>query len=220
MADSEMDGGASRDELLQRVELMEEMIAEGRGSTTRNAWILVLWGVVDLVGAVWQHGLPHSNFAGRWAWPICLGAGVVLTFAGKALQGRDQARDRGYRKGIVSSRVMTVWAMMGLALGIYITGAMFGGWTWQVSYLSGMLMMVGMAHAISAAILRWRAQGVVAAIWWAGGIAILTDPPMRVVEAIMFLELSVGMIAFGVYAMVVEGRSVRRATEAGASNHA
>jgi len=30
----------------------------------------------------------------------------------------------------------------------------------------------------------------------------------------------VGMIAFGVYAMVVEGRSVRRATEAGASNHA
>jgi hypothetical protein len=210
MTDFETDGeGANRDDLLQRIELMETMIAEGRGFTTRNAWIFVLWGLVNLTGWSWQHFFRHSDFAGAWAWPICLIAGVVLTVAGKALQKRDQ----GYAKNSVCSRVMAVWGMMGLALGIYVASAMITHFTWQFSYVAALLMMIGMAHAISAVILRWRVQGLVAAIWWAGGAAIFFLNSWRATSDIMLAEMCLGMIAFGLYAMMLErngGRSANR----------
>ena len=44
MANFEMDGGTTRDELVQRVALMEAMIAEGRRSTARYGWVFVIVG--------------------------------------------------------------------------------------------------------------------------------------------------------------------------------
>lgn len=195
------DSGTSRDDLVKRLELMETMIAEGRGFTTRNAWIFVLWGVVDLVGWSWEN-FVDTRFAGQWAWPICLIAGVVLTFAGKALQKTPP----GVPNSIACGRVLTVWAMMGLAMAIYVASAMINHFTWQYSYVAALLMMVGMAHAISAVILRWRVQGVVAAIWWAGGAAIFFFNSHRATSYIMLIEMGLGMIAFGLYAMVIEAR--------------
>ena len=191
----------SRDDLLQRLELMEAMIAEGRGFTTHNAWIFVLWGLVDLAGWSWQH-FVHTQFAGAWAWPICLIAGVVLTIAGKALQKTPP----GVPNSIACGRVLAVWAMMGLAMAIYVASAMITHFTWLYSYVAALLMMVGMAHAISAVILRWRVQGVVAAIWWAGGAAIFFLNSRRATSDIMLIEMCLGMIAFGLYAMLLERR--------------
>jgi hypothetical protein len=191
----------SRDDLLQRLELMEAMIAEGRGFTTHNAWIFVLWGLVDLVAWSWQN-LVHTQFAGAWAWPICLIAGAVLTFAGKALQ----TKPKGVPNSVACGRVMSVWAMMGLSMAIYVASAMITHFTWQYSYIAALLMMVGMAHAISAVILRWRVQGVVAAIWWAGGAAIFFLNSRRATSDIMLIEMCLGMIAFGLYAMLLERR--------------
>jgi hypothetical protein len=71
-----------------------------------------------------------------------------------------------------------------------------------------------MAHAISAAILRWRVQGVVAAIWWAGAIAIFFARSRMDVQLVMFLEMGLGMTLFGLYAMVLnrsnDGGRVRK----------
>jgi hypothetical protein len=198
----------SRDDLVQRLELMEAMIAEGRGFTTHNAWIFVLWGLVDLTAWSWQRLFPHSNFAGAWAWPICLIAGVVLTFAGKALQKKPE----GVPNSVACGRVMAVWAMMGLTMAIYVASAMITHFSWQYSYVAALLMMIGMAHAISAAILRWRVQGVVAAIWWAGGAAIFFLNSRRATSDIMLLEMCFGMIAFGLYAMTIEHRKGRHWT--------
>jgi hypothetical protein len=204
------DSGTSRDDLVKRLELMEAMIAEGRGFTTHNAWIFVLWGLVDLAGWSWEN-FVHTRFAGQWAWPICLIAGVVLTFAGKALQKAPP----GVPNSIACGRVLTVWAMMGLAMAIYVASAMINHFTWQYSYVAALLMMIGMAHAISAVILRWRVQGVVAAIWWAGGAAIFFLNSHRATSFIMLIEMCLGMIAFGVYAMMIEARKGgRRLTRA------
>jgi hypothetical protein len=201
------ESGTSRDDLLKRLELMEAMIAEGRGFTTHNAWIFVLWGVVDLTAWCWQT-LVHTQFAGAWAWPICLIAGAVLTFAGKALQ----AKPKGVPNSVACGRVMTVWAMMGLAMAIYVASAMITHFTWQYSYIAALLMMIGMAHAISAVILRWRVQGVVAAIWWAGGAAVFFLNSHRATNNIMLAEMCLGMIAFGLYAMTIEHRKGRHWT--------
>jgi hypothetical protein len=201
MSNLDPKSGTSRDDLVKRIELMEAMIAEGRGFTTSNAWIFVLWGLVDLVGWSWQN-FAHSNFADRWAWPICLIAGVVLTFAGKALQKKPE----GVPNSVACGRVMAVWAMMGLTMAIYVASAMITHFAWQYSYVAALLMMIGMAHAISAAILRWRVQGVVAAIWWAGGAAIFFLNSRRATSDIMLIEMCLGMIAFGLYAMMLEHR--------------
>jgi hypothetical protein len=202
MTNLDPESGTSRDDLVKRIELMEAMIAEGRGFTTRNAWIFVLWGLVNLAGWSWQNFI-HTPFAQAWAWPICLIAGAVLTFAGKALQAKPQ----GVPNSIACGRVMAVWAMMGLAMAIYVASAMITHFTWQYSYIAALLMMIGMAHAISAVILRWRVQGVVAAIWWAGGAAVFFLNSWRATGDIMLAEMCFGMIAFGLYAMMLEHRN-------------
>jgi hypothetical protein len=174
------------------------MIAEGRQYTGRNSWIFVLWGVVDLLALSWQHYSPR--FGGPWAWPICLTAGVLLTVAGKVIQRSNP----GYSKNAKCSRVMSVWGMMGLAMGIYVASAMLTHFDWQFSYMAAILMMMGMAHAISAMLLRWPMQGVVAAVYWAGGVAILAFNSGRATNVIWLIEMGVVMIVFGLYATRVE----------------
>ena len=201
MAEFEQEGGVTRDDLVQRVALLEAMIAEGRRYTGRNAWIFVLWGLVDLTAWVWQNYVPR--FGGMWAWPICLTTGVVLTLAGKMLQKSD----RVYSRSGDCSRVMGVWGMMGLAMGIYVTSAILTHFSWQYSYIAGLLMMLGMAHAISAMLLRWQMQGLVAAVYWGGGAAIFVGNSWRATRAIMLFEMGIVMVLFGLYAMAREPKS-------------
>ena len=199
MTNPEPENGKSRDELLQRIELMECMIAEGRQTTMRNGWIFVLWGLVDLAGMGWQR-LPHAT---QWVWPICLAAGCTIQFAIYALRKRVPRAARGLQCRSVGA----VWAMMGLTMAIYCMTALFTHFAWQYAYLSALLMIIGMAHAISAILLRWPVQGVVAGIWWAGAVAIFVCNSYRAVNWIFLIEMCFGMIAFGLYVMFLEGRS-------------
>ena len=192
------DGGADRDELVQRLELMEAMIAEGRRATCHHGWIFVLWGVVDLVGMGWQQMQPHS----RWVWFVCLGVGLVLNGLGV---WRQKRRD-GQGKGGTEKSVEAVWRMMGVTMVLYVVTVLLTHFGWQYSYISALLMILGMAHAISAAILRWRVQALVAAVWWAGGVAVLILNSRRATTWIFYVEMCLGMIAFGIYAMVQERR--------------
>jgi cell division protein FtsW (lipid II flippase) len=139
---------------------------------------------------------------------VCLIVGALLTVIGLLVQRQRQQMEQGSgtSKHTHFRSVETVWAVMGVALAIYVSSAMVSHFSWQMSYIAGILMMVGMAHAISAVILRWRVQGAVAVIWWAGGVAMFFDPPLRVIHLIMFVEMSVCMVLFGLYAMLLERR--------------
>jgi hypothetical protein len=92
-------------------------------------------------------------------------------------------------------------------MGIYTASAMLTHFDWQFSYISGLLMLFGMAHAISAMFLRWRMQGLVAAVYWAGGVAIFVCNSGRATNAIMLFEMCIVMMLFGLYAMWREPRS-------------
>jgi hypothetical protein len=198
MSHSERDDETTREDLLQRLALMETMIAEGRRYTGRNSWIFVLWGLVDIVAMSWQHYLPHSG--GRWAWPICLPTGAILSLAGKLIQ----LRSPGYSKNEACGRVMSVWSMTGSGMGIYIATAMITHFDWQYSYMAAILMMIGMAHGISAMLLRWPMQGLAAAVYWAGGVAIFAFNSGKATNIIWWIEMGLVMIVFGLYAMRVE----------------
>ena len=206
MADSEREDGTTRDDLVQRVALMEEMIAEGRQSTARFGWCFVLWGVIDICAMGWQFLQPRSY----WAWPVSIAIGAILQFVGIALQRRKSGAACG--KNARGRSIQAVWGMMGATATLYFAAAMAQHKTWQISFFAAMMMFVGMAHGTSAMILRWRAQGLVAVCWWVGGVAMFFMPwpyPLGIFVAEMFF----GMIVFGVYAMWLERRRAAAALE-------
>ena len=61
-------------ELTERLELIESMIAEGRRSTTRWAWTIVLWGVAFYVAIAWSSGFLGGPIWGQhiMAWPVTM----------------------------------------------------------------------------------------------------------------------------------------------------
>jgi len=195
MTSPEPDNGTSRDELLQRIALVEKMIAEGRRSTTRCGWIFVLWGVVDIAGIGWQWVRPSY-----WIWPTVLATGLALMFLIRAAQKRDPVRCANMEGRAVNA----IWSMMGLATALYVAAGIFRHLTWQCSYIAAIFMLVGLAHAISAMVLRWRVQGVVAALWWAGGIAMFFAHSAKAIFVIFPMEMFFGMVLFGLYAMWLE----------------
>jgi len=170
MANFEREDGMTRDDLVQRVALMEAMIAEGRQCTARFGWCFVLWGVIDICAMGWQYLQPTSY----WAWPVSIAIGVILQFTGiavlrrksgiacgknaRAAAFRRYGDDGSYRE---HSTLLPRWRKTRRG---------------RSRFFAAMMMFVGMAHGTSALILRWRAQGLVAGCWWVGGIAMFFVP--------------------------------------------
>ncbi|HEV2619704.1 MAG TPA: hypothetical protein VGU23_07165, partial [Acidobacteriaceae bacterium] len=126
----------------------------------------------------------------------------VVTLAGRRRQSAQGVQ------GPRSHTIGAVWTMSGTALSLF---GFSGGISHQAQhdfalYLAAMLFFVGLAHAISAAILRWGVQGAVAAIWWGGGIAILFVRSPVVMLEIFLTATFFGQIVFGLYVMLLERR--------------
>jgi hypothetical protein len=200
MADFETNEGASREELVQRLAVIEAMVAEGRRSTARWGWIFVLWGLVDISGMVWQIVAPGK----AWSWAVCISAGIVLQFVGIGWMGR---RGQLRSSSVKGRSVSAVWSMMGVALTLYTFTGAFRGAAGQVSFLAAIFMIVGLAHASSALILRWGVQGVVAASWWVAGLACFFLPLSNALIYLFIGEMLFGMVFFGLYAMWLERKT-------------
>jgi hypothetical protein len=199
MADFEMKDGTTRDDLMQRVALMEAMIAEGRSMTMRCGWIFVLWGLVDLAGVALE--LLHPDYL--WNWPAVIAMGILIQFAGLRMRRNS---GRVCAANTQSRAISAIWAMMGVSLTLYCFTAIFTHRSGGVTYLAAIFIIIGFAHAASAIILRWRVQGAVAILWWAGGLASFFLSSIRFLGVFCF-EMLFGMILFGIYAMILERRS-------------
>jgi hypothetical protein len=198
MTDFETGSEARRDDLVQRIELMEQMIAEGRRTTTRFGWIFLMWGLLYFAAIGWEMFLPAGNFA----WPVCMVLGFVMIWAWRWRQKRSGLGDEGARSRSISA----VWSAMGCAISIYMLSAALSHHIGQQPAVNAaVLIFLGLAHAASALILRWRAQGAVAAVWWAGGIAIFFAPASSIL--IFLVATFFGMVLFGLYAMMLERRA-------------
>jgi len=177
---------------------METMIAQGRRTTTRCGWIFVLWGLVDIAGMGWQWRWPSY-----WIWPTTLVVGFLIQFTIIRFVRKGSP---AYKPNLQDRTISAIWSMMGLAIILYVLTAIFSHLAWQYSFMAGIFMMVGMAHAISAMFLRWRVQGVVAALWWAGGVAMFSAHSINRLFIVFPLEMFFGMVLFGLYSMMLERR--------------
>ncbi len=198
MTNMEREDGTTRDDLVQRVALMEQMIAEGRRNTGRFGWIFILWGLVCLSAIGWSYLQPNVF----WVWPILITSGFVIQFIGIAMRRRS---GNWPSENLKSRSIAAVWRMMGIAIILYAAPAGVTHTIHQIAYIAAIFMFLGMAHATSAMILRWRAQGMVAGLWWAGGVATYFVPRDYVIT-IYVAEMVCCMVLFGVYAMWLERR--------------
>ena len=178
---------------MQRVALMEAMIAEGRQSTARYGWMFVLWGLTYFVAMAWTVYLPLKDCA----WPVCIGISVAIS----AIKGRRHAR-----KNQRSRSIEAVWQVFGAGITLYVIGAIVSAHGTQPAYYAAIMFFIGLAHGISARILRWGAQGLAAAVWWAGGVAMFFFTTRNETLAIFLTASFFGMILFGLYAMMLERR--------------
>jgi hypothetical protein len=98
--------------------------------------------------------------------------------------------------------------VMGIAITLYIYGGIVSHHFHESAYIAAVLFFVGTAHATSAMVLRWVPQGLVAAIWWACGIAIFFVTPGTATLVLFLTATFFGQIVFGLYVMMLERRGV------------
>jgi len=194
-----MDNGTTRADLMQRVALMEEMIAEGRRSTAQYGWLFLLWGLVYFAAVGWGLFLPFAYLA----WPICVTVGFVLSIGFGVRQKRT-----GGSGDLRAHTLRSVWTMMGIVLTLFLVTANVSHHFDGPGCFAAILFFIGLAHATSAMILRWGMQGLVAVIWCAGGVAsfFFIRPSEWVV--IFLVATFFGQILFGLYAMMLDRQRV------------
>ncbi len=191
-------------ELKDRVDLIEIMIAEGRSTTGRWGWSFVLWGIAYFVAFAWSY-FGRSNAA----WPVTMIVAGVLT-------GVLAARRRRNRPHTAIGRAIgSIWMAMGISLFLVIFSLAYSGRLDNHSSLAIVGMALGMVNLASSIILKWKMQFACALVW------------LGVAEVACFGSVDECLIAFlagtffcqivfGIYAMVSEarGNGQRRAIHA------
>lgn len=191
----------TQDELLSRLSLMEQMVQDGRRSTSYHGWAFVLWGIGYMVAIGWVYYLPKPTLA----WPLVM----TLTAIAGVVIGR--MKDKGQPSTVKSRALAGVWAATGCSIFILAFGGAGSahGWSQPQPMMAAIEILLGLAHAASSITLKWRLQFGVALLWWACGVASFY------VEAAMLLPVLlvgtlIGNFAFGIYLMMLEARDSKR----------
>jgi hypothetical protein len=194
----------SAQDLTARLKLIESMIAEGRRSTTRWAWTIVLWGVAFYVAIAWSSGMFGGPIWGQhyMAWPVTMIGTWLLTWA---LIGRMR---KGARTPMttVGRAIQAIWVAMGISMFALLLPMGLSGRADQQVCVAVIATLLGTANAASAILTKWKAQFACAVVWWLASAASLfgtvTQSTIAFLAAIFLCQ-----IVFGIYAMVLESRS-------------
>lgn len=194
-----MNASADKQELHDRLSLIETMIAEGRRRTESWGWSFVLWGVAYYVAIAWAT-LGHFPLA----WPIVMTAAGILT-------GLISMRLRGNRPATNLSRAISaIWLSIGISLFIVLDAMGFSG-----RHVDGNIMiavasiMIGAANAASSMTLKWKAQLGCAVAWWTAAVVACFGSTTQ--GSIAFLAaIFLCQIVFGAYCMISEAKERKR----------
>jgi hypothetical protein len=194
-------------ELTERLELIESMIAEGRRSTTRWAWTIVLWGVAFYVAIAWSSGMLGGPIWGQhyMAWPVTMVGTWLLSW------GLATRMDKSAKVPLTTMRraIMSIWAAMGISMFALLLPLGLSGRADQQVCVAVVATLLGTANAASGMLLKWKAQFACAVVWWLAAVASLfgtvTQSSIAFLVAIFFCQ-----IVFGIYAMICESRARRR----------
>jgi len=198
---------AENQELTERLELIESMIAEGRRSTAKWAWTIVLWGVAFYVAIAWSTGLFGGPIWGQhyMAWPVTMVGTWLLNVA----LLRRMHRSAKAPMTTVGRAVMSIWTAMGISMFALLLPLGLSGRADQQVCVAVVATLLGTANAASGILLKWPAQFGCAVVWWLASAASLFGTVTQ--STIAFLvAIFLCQIAFGIYATILESREQRR----------
>jgi len=185
-------------DLTERVRLIEAMMAEGRRKTENWGWSFVLWGVAYYVATAWATW-GKSN----WAWPVTMIAAGVITGVVASRMSHGQAETT------MGRAIGAIWASVGCTIFVLLMSLAYSGRYDTHVFVAIIGAMLGVANAASGIILKWRMQFACAVVWLAS--AVIACFSSDNVTSVDFLAATfVGLIVFGVYAMICESRRRRQ----------
>ena len=176
-------------ETLDRLKLIETMMAEGRRSTQRWGWSFLLWGIGPLTAMLWAADWPHPD----WAWPVTMGLCIIVN--GLVLKARKR---RGEFETTTMRSVGAVWTCAGVTVLLLAFGAAWSGITEFRFLYAALFALAAVAHGASSLILRWWPQFLAALVWWLASILAFVVPAGRLAE-LAALALILGNIVFGAW---------------------
>jgi hypothetical protein len=191
-------------EASEQLAFIENMIREGRKSTSYWGWTFVLWGVSYLVAMIWGRALTTPAIA-IWAWP------VTMTLAGITTGLITHWRNKGNPQTTRSRAIGGVWMAVGWGICLFafplILAQRFGD---GHAFVGGIEVLLGVANIASGQVLRWRLQTGVGLIWWTAAlITELTQGSLYLGIAFIAATL-ICNIGFGTYLMIMESRDKAR----------
>ena len=194
-----MHDDTTKQELKDRLSLIENMIAEGRRNTENWGWAFVLWGVAYYLAIAWS-AWDHS----AWAWPVTISIAVIVTVAVASLKAANGPQTA------VGRAIGSIWIALGISMFVlFLTLGVTGRLTDQHLFAAAISAMLGMANGASALILRWKVQFASAVVWWVA--AVVTCFGSEAQSLIVFLAaIFLGQIVFGIYGMIAEARERKR----------
>ena len=177
-------------ELKDRLDLIENMLAAGRRQTESWGWTFLLWGVAYYVAIAWATW-GRSNLA----WPVTMIAAAVVTgiVAVSKRSGKPQTT--------IGNSIGAIWTALGISMFLLFFSLGFSHRIELHVFIAIICAMLGMANATSGMILKWKMQLVCAVVWWTASVAgCFGDKNQSIIvllAAIFFCQ-----IVFGIYAMV------------------
>jgi hypothetical protein len=194
-----------REELSERLRLIESMIAEGRRSTESWGWTFLLWGIAYYVAVGWSNWGQRVSVLGHseWAWPVTMFGSAALTLAiGLTRKVEHPATSLG-------RAVASVWTAVGISMMLIFPCLGYTGRLEQHGFVGLVAAMLGIANGASGLILKWKMQVAAAVVWWITSVAacFVSDAQLTV---LFLAALFLCQIAFGIYTMICEARERRQ----------
>jgi hypothetical protein len=197
----------SKQDLSERLGLIESMIAEGRRSTTKWAWTIVLWGVAFYVAIAWSSGFFGGPIWGQhyMAWPVTM-IGTWLLNWGLATRMRTSAKAP---MTTVKRAIISIWTAMGISMFALLLPLGLSGRASQQVCVAVVATLLATANAASGFLLKWKAQFACAVVWWLASAASLFGSETQSMIAFL-VAIFCCQIVFGIYAMILESRGRRQ----------
>jgi hypothetical protein len=187
----------SPQELTERLNMVEALIAEGRRTYESWGWTFVLWGVAYYVAFFWA---AWGRFA--YAWPVTVIAAALLTVV-KFWRRSNQPRTT------LGRAIGSTWTAMGISMFILFDALGFGGHLTDARiFFAAASGMLGMTNAACSMMLKWKAEFACALVWWAAAVIASFGSMNAAVDAFL-AAIFLCQIVFGTYAMILESKRRR-----------
>lgn len=198
-----MNAHTEEQELKDRLDLIENMISQGRRTIESWGWTFVLWGVAYYVAIAWS----AWGRAGV-AWPVTM-------IAAGALTGIVASRMTHNKPGTTFGRALgSIWISFGISIFLLMMSLGISGKLESHASVAIVSAMLGMGNAASSMILKWKLQFACAVVWWATAVSACFTSDTQ--TSIVFLvAIFLCLIVFGIYCMI---REAQLRKQAGASN--